>query len=136
MQAKDKIKEINPKNVVEEIYKLDSNHPLVELLENNGVLKTVQENGKKAISCLAPIKEKDALKSFSDINVLADNIGNLSKIKGFKLFSVFGNVMIAALAMGILQPKVAILMRKLLNNGDNRNPAIVAQEREMHKNGI
>ncbi len=136
MQAKDKIKEINAKNVVEEIYKLDSDHPLVELLENNGVLKTVQENGKKAISCLSPIKEKEALKSFSDINSLADNIGNLSKIKGFKLFSVFGNVIIAALAMGILQPKVAILMRKLLNNGDNRNPAIVAQEREMHKNGI
>ena len=132
-QAKDKIKEINAKNVVEEIYNLDPNHALVELLENNGVVKTVQKDGKKALSCLTPLKEKEILKSFSDINELSKNIDNLPKIKGFKLFSVFGNVIIAALAMGILQPKVAILMRKLLYNGDNRNPAIVIQEQEMHK---
>ena len=54
-----------------------------------------------------------------------------SGIKAYKVFAVLANVAIGALAMGVLQPLVNIQMRKLLNGGDNRNPAIVAQEKQM-----
>ena len=33
--------------------------------------------------------------------------------------------------MGVAQPTISILLRKVMNKGDNRNPAIVAQEQQM-----
>ena len=59
------------------------------------------------------------------------NIANLNSSKVYKVLAVLGNVALAAWVMGVVQPKVNILMRKALNNGDNRNPAIVAQEKAM-----
>lgn len=131
-----KINEIKEsgKDVLKAIYETDPKHSLIELLEKNGTLKTVEKDGNKAISMLSPIKEKDILKSFSDIEDLSKHIENLKAIKGYKVFSVIANVLIAVWAMGVLQPKAVIFMRKLLNDGDNRNPAIVALEKEIHKN--
>ena len=60
-------------------------------------------------------------------------ISSIKKIKAFKAFAVVGNVALAICAMGVLQPKITIWMRKKLNNGDNRNPAIVQREKEMGK---
>jgi len=42
---------------------------------------------------------------------------------------VVANVLIAAGIMGVIQPKVNIWLRKATNNGDNRNPAIIEQEK-------
>ena len=56
---------------------------------------------------------------------------NIKSIKAYKVFAVFANIAIAAWATGVLQPKLAILMRKIMHNGDNRNPAIVEQEKLM-----
>ena len=60
-------------------------------------------------------------------------MSSIKKIKAFKTFAVLGNVAIAICAMGILQPKINIWLRKTLNHGDNRNPAIVQKEKEMEK---
>ena len=119
-------------NIVENLYKVDPKNALVDILEKNNILKTVEKNGEKAISFLKPIDEKELSKSLVYIENLSKNINNLSKIKAYKLFSVFGNVFLAIAAMGVVQPKLVIKMRKLLNNGDNRNPAIVEKERQMY----
>ena len=66
-----------------------------------------------------------------DINKLNKNISNIKSIKTFKIFAVFANIAIAAWATGVLQPKLTIIMRKIMHNGDNRNPAIVEQEKLM-----
>ena len=136
LDSKDKIKEIknSEKNIIEEIYKLDPKHSLIDILEKNGALKTVEKDGNKAVSMISAIKEKDLLKSFNNIEDLAENIQNIKTIKGYKVFSILANVAIATIAMGVIQPKATILLRKMLNNGDHRNPAIKKLEEEMHKN--
>ena len=136
LDSKDKIEEIknSGKNIIEEIYKLDPKHSLIDILEKNDTLKTVEKDGSKAVSMISAIKEKDLLKSFNNIEDLAQNIQNIKAIKGYKVFSVLANVAIATIAMGVIQPKATILLRKMLNDGDHRNPAIKKLEEEMHKN--
>ncbi len=139
----------NPKtvfkdNLIDEIYNIaneDIKNPLIELLDKNGVISTIknkQTGSIEAMSYFKHIDEETLAKSLKNIESLNEslnaNIKNLSKIKAFKIFATLGNVGLAAWAMGVLQPKVNIWMRKLLNNGDNRNPAIVNQEKEIQRN--
>ncbi len=127
-------------NLADEIYKIASkniNNPLIELLDKNGVISTIknkQTNSIEAISFFKQIDEEALNKTLKNIESLNANIKNLSKIKAFKIFATLGNVGLAAWAMGVLQPKVNIWMRKFLNNGDNRNPAIINQEKQMQDN--
>ena len=90
----------------------------------------------KAVSYLNKIDEDEIKKTISNIQELSKNISNISSIKAYKTASVLANIIISALAIGIVQPKLNILMRKILNNGDNRNPAIVAKEEEMKQNNV
>ena len=60
---------------------------------------------------------------------MGDNLNNLGKSKTFKVIAVISNVLISTGIMGILQPKLTILLRKLFY-GSNENPAIVKQEKE------
>ncbi len=125
---KDFIKDIHTKDI-----NSSSLSALIEILENNGVISIVKsKDGKNsAVSYMKNIDEKEVLKTLENINSLAKHIDKIKSIKAFKIFAVLGNVALAAWIMGVVQPKLAIQMRKMLNNGDNRNPAIIAAENEM-----
>ena len=132
----------NEKDVVSKIYQLaqnEKNSALIDILAKNNVVKLAKDSensSKPALSYLNVIGENDLRKTMSNIQTLSKNMKNLPMIKAYKVVSVLGNIAIGALAIGVLQPKLNILMRKLLNNGDNRNPAIVAQENEMRANRV
>ena len=131
----------NEKNLISKIHEIASNNPkdaLVDLLSKNNVIKIVEDKNTKAkaVSYLNKIDEDEIKKTISNIQELSKNISNISSIKAYKTASVLANIIISALAIGIVQPKLNILMRKLLNNGDNRNPAIVAKEEEMKQNNV
>ncbi len=125
---------LNSNNILKDIYSLDVKNPLVSLLDKNGVISTLKgKNGEiNAISYLKTPDESAVKSTLKNLLSLNGKIENLKSIKAFKTLAVLGNVALAAWAMGVLQPKVAIGMRKLLNHGDNRNPAIVEQERKMN----
>ncbi len=124
----------NSGNLLKDIYSLDPKGSLVDILAMNGTIPVVRDNnGIKNISTFKPIDENDVKKALKNVENLSKAISSIKKIKVFKTFAVLGNVAIAIWAMGVLQPKINIWMRKKLNNGDNRNPAIVQQEKEMQK---
>lgn len=135
--GKDKLaigdKTANAEALIAKLRELDTKDALIDILDKNGAISTIKDK-KGNIEALSTIKSIDAekvIKTFNDIDSLSKNVSNLSKTKAFKVIAVIGNVALAAWAMGVLQPKVNIWMRKLLHNGDNRNPAIVEQERQM-----
>ena len=128
----DEINNLPKDNVKEAVFKLANSNPeskLLNLLYKNEVIKQ-QDN---TISYLAHTDESSIKNTLSHIKDLSENINNLKLIKGYKVLSVLGNVAIGALAMGVLQPKLNILMRKILNKGDNRNQAIAEQEDKFAK---
>ena len=116
-----------------ELAKENINNPLLDILDKNGAISIIKDKkgNKQAIDYLKRIDEADVVKTMLDVNKLNENISRVKSIKAFKVFAVFANIAIAACATGILQPKLAILMRKIMHNGDNRNPAIVEQEKMM-----
>ena len=116
-------------DVIADLMKLNVDDTLVSLLVKDNVISLSKD--KQSISCLKGIDADAIKKTLSKFTDLEDHIGNLSKIKAYKTFAVIANVLIAAGALGIVQPKVNIAIRKLLHNGDNRNPAIVAQEEKI-----
>lgn len=120
----------------EAIYNLDvvKDKALLELLEKNQVISLVKDkNNIKGISYFNFIKGNDIKKSLEGFEQISKNLNNLKGIKAYKIFAVIANVLLAAWAMGRLQPKINIWMRKVLNNGDNRNPAIIEQEEMLKK---
>lgn len=127
---------LDAKDIQKQIYKLasdNSNNPLIQLLAKNGDISLVGKEGSKALNYLQSMDAKGIQKTINNILNLNKNTKNLKSIKAYKLFAVFANIAIGALAMGVLQPLVNIWMRKTLNNGDHRNPAIVEQERLMNQ---
>ena len=130
------LQNLDSKDLLNKVYKMDIKNPLISLLDKNGNISLTKN--QDAINFLKKIDEKDLSKAIENILKLNKNIGNLKGIKAYKVFSVLANIAIGALAMGVLQPLVNIKMRKLLNNGDNRNPAIVEQEKQLNmlKNSI
>ena len=121
-------------DMLKSIYNLNPKSSLVEILANNGTIPVVKDKKSiKAISTFKPIDENEVKKALSNIESLSSAMSSIKKIKAFKTFAVLGNVAIAICAMGILQPKINIWLRKTLNHGDNRNPAIVQKEKEMEK---
>lgn len=124
----------NSNNLLQDIYNLNPKGSLVDVLAQNGTLPVVKNKGViEAISTFKPINEKDVKKALEHIEKLSKSLDSIKKIKAFKTVATLGNVAIAIWAMGVLQPKTTIWLRKLLHNGDNRNPAIVAKELEMQK---
>jgi len=119
--------------LIEKLFKLNPDSKLLKLLEENGAVNFVKNSNQQNITLLKTIDEEKVIDTFKSINSLQENIKNIKSIKVYKVFAVFANVILAALAMGVLQPKVVIFLRKLFNNGDNRNPAIVQQEKDMKK---
>ncbi len=122
---------INEKELLNKIYKLnDVKNPLIKLLSKNGNIELTKN--QESINYLKYVDEKDLKKAIDNILAANKNIDkNLKGMKAYKVISVLANIAIGALAMGVLQPMINIAMRKLLNNGDNRNPAIARQEREL-----
>jgi len=105
----------------------DNKSPLIELLNNEGVI-SLTKNGE--VSMLKPLDEsaiKSALDNLKNMN-LEQHAKNLSKSKAFKGIAVVANVLIAAGIMGVIQPKLTIWLRKKLF-GTNENPAIAQQEK-------
>ncbi len=129
------LKDLKDSELTAKIYQLankDINNPLLNILSKNGNISIIEKNGEKAFDFLKNIEAKDLKKTIENIVELNKNISkNLGKIKAYKTFSILANIAIGAFAMGVIQPLVNIGMRKLLNNGDYRNPAIVAQEKEL-----
>ena len=120
-------------NKMLELAKENINNPLLDILDKNGAIQIIKDKkgNKQAINYLKRFDEAAIVKTMLDIDKLNKQVDNLKSIKAYKVFAVFANIAIAAWATGVLQPKLAILMRKILHNGDNRNPAIVEQERQM-----
>ena len=125
-------------SLVQNVYnfaKANPKSPFIDALAKNGAINLITKEGEtKGISYLKPVSEdniKTAISELEKLNGALKENSSLKSIKAYKVFSVFANLAFGIWAMGVLQPKVAIFMRKMLNNGDNRNPAIVAQEQEM-----
>lgn len=127
----------NSKDILGEVSKLDLKSSAIELLDKSGAISTIKDKkgNIKAIDYMKVFDENSVKEAIKNIDKLDDNFKNLKSIKAYKIFAVIANVLIAAGIMGIIQPKLNILLRKILHNGDNRNPAIVAQEEKM-KNEI
>ena len=117
----------NSKDIIADLAKMDVKSPIMQLLANEGVINLTKDNS--ALSFLKPIDENDVKKALSNIENMGKNIENLKGSKTFKVFAVVANVLIAAGIMGVIQPKVNILLRKLMY-GTNENPAIAKQEKE------
>ena len=132
---KENLNNIDKNELKEKIYSLassDIKNPLIQTLNKNGVVSILKNNNQEALNYLKQIDSKDLKKSIDDILTLNKHVNkNIGAIKAYKVFSIVANVAIGALAMGIVQPLINIKMRKLLNNGDNRNPAIVEQEKQI-----
>ena len=132
---KEGLNNIDEKTLKEKIYSLassDITNPLIQLLDKNGAISVVKNDKGEALDYLKELKTKDIKSTIGHILSLNKNVDkNLKGVKAYKIFAILANVAIGALAMGILQPMVNIGMRKLLNNGDNRNPAIVHQEEQI-----
>lgn len=128
------------KYLKESIYNLDlkEDKSLLELLDKNGVINLVKDknNNIEGLSYLNHIEGKRIKKSLEDFKTISSHLDNLKGIKAYKVFSVIANVLLSAWLIGVIQPKLTILLRKKLHNGDNRNPAIVAQEEEMMKSQL
>lgn len=123
----------------EAVYKLDikKDKALLELLEKNKAINLVKEGDNiKGLSYFKFIDGADVKKSLEGFDKTYKNIdklNGLTGIKNCKVAAVILNVLFAAWVMGRVQPKLNIWMRKFLNNGDNRNPAIVQAEEEMKR---
>lgn len=134
--AKGKPKKVLKEGGLDEIFKLakeNINNPLLDILDKNGAIQIIKDKkgNKQAINYLKRYDEGAIVNTMLDIKKLNKHVDNIKSIKAYKVFAVFANIAIAAWATGVLQPKLAILMRKIMHNGDNRNPAIVEQERLM-----
>ena len=130
-KAIEQAKNLDKDDLFSAIHNLDGKSELAQLLEKNNVISIVKDGNNDVISYLKGIDTNKVKSTLEHLESLNGSLSNLKGIKAYKLFAIFGNIAIAAWAMGRLQPKIAIGLRKLLNNGDNRNPAIVAQEKEM-----
>ena len=131
--SKDEMKRIiNSDNAVLEVLKLDSKNTIVDLLEKSGEVNVLKNsNGEaEAISRFKYMNSDNIKSTLSNILELGE-AKNINHVRALKTFAVIGNVALAILAIGKLQPKLNILLRKIKNNGDNRNPAIVAKQKEM-----
>lgn len=127
-QSKDAIKILKDSNdVTSTVLSMDIKSPLIKLLEQNDVIKLTKD--KKTISLLSGIDEKAVMNTVDNLENMGKNIKNLSKSKAFKVIAIFGNIFVTVAAMGVLQPKLTILLRKIMY-GSNENPAIARQEKE------
>ena len=118
----------NSSNVLKTLGEIDVKNPIMGLLENEGVISLTKD--KTAISMLNPIDEKAVQNAVKNIEDMGKNMGNIKASKAFKVFAVISNILIAAGIMGVIQPKLTILLRKKLF-GSNENPAIAQQEKNI-----
>lgn len=126
----------NSSTLTKDILSLDPKSVAADLLANNKVINLIKDKNKNIIGIdrLGFIDEEEIKKALNAFEKLNNNIGRIKGIKLYKAIAVLGNVAFAAWAMGVLQPKVNILMRKLLNDGDNSNPAIKSREKMYESN--
>ncbi len=130
-QSADAIKTLkNSDNILKTISEMDIKNPIISLLDKDDAIATIKDKAGniQGLDFLKPIDEDKVKSTLKNLDSMKDNIGNLKGSKAFKAVAVVGNVLIAAGIMGVVQPKLNILMRKILNNGDNRNPAIAKEE--------
>lgn len=126
----------NSKDILEDLTKIDIKNPLIELLDKNGAISTIKKKGSDeilALNFLKPIDDDFVKETIKNIKKLGEKIDNLGNIKKYKTFAVIANVVGVATIMGIFQPMINIWLRKLMHNGDNRNPAIAQQEEKMYE---
>lgn len=133
--SKDAISELqNSKDVIKSLNKLDLKGSLIKLLDKNDAISTIKKDGEiKAIDFTKKISDDKIKKTLENLNEIKDKTGNIKSIRAFKVFALIANILIGAAAMGILQPKLNILIRKALNNGDKTNPAIACEEANMRQ---
>jgi len=120
-------------NVLKTLEGISIDNPIIDLLDKNGAISTIKNKAGKILSIdyFKPISDKTVKKAVQNIGSLNVNFGNISKIKALRTASIIGNVLAGAAIMGVAQPLANIWIRKKINNGDNRNPAIIAQEKNM-----
>ena len=126
----------NSKDKLATLSKMNIKNPLIELLDNDGAISTIKNKDGviQALDYRKSFDEKAIMGTLKKLEELGPKLSSLKTIKAYKIFASVANVLITAGVMGVLQPKINIWMRKHLNNGDNRNPAIVEQERKMALN--
>ena len=117
----------NSDSVIKTLADMDVKSPLIDLLANDGVIKLTKD--KSSISFLEQIDEDAVKKSIKHLEEMEENIGNLKGSKIYKAAAVIGNVLLTVAAMGVIQPKLTILLRKMMY-GSNENPAIAKQEQQ------
>lgn len=113
-----------------------------EVLKRNksvGTFKT--KEGVEQLSLLSsinPKKVKSAAQKTVDIIENAaksetDTVKYLKQTKALKGAAIVANILISAVLMGYLQPKLNLHIRKKRNDGDNTNPAIRNLENEIQQ---
>ena len=122
------------KDIKKDVLELDYKNVIVELLEKNDAIKTIKKDGKNvALSHLNSLDEEKIRNTILNLKEIAKDNINLKNVKISKVCAVLGNIALVSFMMGFVQPKLTILMRKVLNHGDKRNPAIVEQENKARK---
>ena len=125
----------NSDEVLNYIFKNEDN-ALVKMLKISGTLPTLKD--KNTINTLAFINTDDIQNAAKNIDeLLCASLKSkspqklLSRAKNLKGVSVVANILIGAMAIGIIQPMANIILRKKRNNGESTNPAIKNMETQM-----
>ncbi len=134
------INEQGAKNITDFIFN-SNNAEFAEILRTNKTVGTfTTKEGVEQISLLSNMnanKIKSTAQKTADFIENASKSGDVTKYlkqtKFLKGAFIISNILISALLMGYLQPKLNLFLRKKNNNGDNTNPAIKNLEQEVHK---
>lgn len=119
-------------------YVYDNDNALTKMLKISGEIPTVKKSDG-VIDSLAYMDADKIKKGAQNIKKLlegnngADMDKYLLQVKRIKGGAVIANILIGAFAMGVLQPTLNIVIRKIKNNGKTDNPAFQNIEKEMEQ---
>ena len=138
--TKESVSNKTAKKMIDFIFNKE-NSDIGEILKRNGAIGTFKtKEGVEQLSLLSnisPDKVRKTCEHTVEIIESATEKANLAKYlkqtKFIKGAAIAANILISAVLMGYVQPKLNLAMRKKLNNGDNTNPAIKNIENEVHK---
>ena len=118
---------------------MTSDDLIVKTIKDSGVVKTIKKTGE-----VNPFKKFE----ISDVKKLVKNMSEyleaqgksgisldkfINKTKALKAGSIFANIGISILFVGVVIPKLTFLMRQMMH-GTTNNPAIANVEKEVKNN--
>ncbi len=123
--------ELDGDKIIEAIFKKGGEHDaVVQLFKRTGEIKTLKNGDVSALHLIDPSKLKKTadhmggiVDAFKKSNLDVDKY--ISQTRKLKAGSIFANIGLAVLFVGILQPTIAILSRKIKSKGQSSNNAAI-----------